>query len=190
MKAWDGALASATAVQVTVQVAAVNDGPVVTAGGALAYVENGLGAVVDATVVISDVDDLQLTGAVVMIDSVVEQLGRPTQTVVDARGAPRYRGEVEPLDPIAGHIPGALNRPFTDNFTAEGLFKSPDVLRAEWDRVLSGRSASSVVHHCGSGVSAVPNILAMEIAGLNGSALFAGSWSEWVADPQRPVAKG
>ena len=75
----------------------------------------------------------------VFTDQVVADLGRPTQTVVDARGAPRYRGEVEPLDPIAGHIPGALNRPFTDNFTPESFFKSPEVLKAEWDKVLAGR---------------------------------------------------
>jgi thiosulfate/3-mercaptopyruvate sulfurtransferase len=126
----------------------------------------------------------------VMIDSVVEQLGRPAQTLVDARGAPRYRGEVEPLDPIAGHIPGALNRPFTDNFTPEGFFKSADVLKAEWDKVLSGRSASTVVHHCGSGVSAVPNLIAMELAGYGPTALYAGSWSEWSRTTGLPYAKG
>jgi thiosulfate/3-mercaptopyruvate sulfurtransferase len=126
----------------------------------------------------------------VMIDSVVEQLGRPTQTVIDARGAPRYRGEVEPLDPIAGHIPGALNRPFTDNFTHEGFFKSADVLKAEWDSVLAGRSPSTVVHHCGSGVSAVPNLIAMELAGFGPTALYAGSWSEWSRTAGLPWAKG
>ena len=126
----------------------------------------------------------------VMIDSVVAQLGRPAQTVVDARGAPRYRGEVEPLDPIAGHIPGALNRPFTDNFTADGFFKSPNVLKAEWEQVLSGRSASTVVHHCGSGVSAVPNLIAMELAGFGPTALYAGSWSEWSRTDGLPCAKG
>ena len=126
----------------------------------------------------------------VFTDQVVANLGRPAQTVVDARGAPRYRGEVEPLDPIAGHIPGALNRPFTDNFTAEGFFKSPDVLRAEWDQILSGRSASTVVHHCGSGVSAVPNLIAMELAGFGPTALYAGSWSEWSRTPGLPCAKG
>lgn len=126
----------------------------------------------------------------VMIDSVVAQLGRPAQTVVDARGAPRYRGEVEPMDPIAGHIPGALNRPFTDNFTPDGFFKSPEVLQAEWAQVLSGRSASTVVHHCGSGVSAVPNLIAMELAGFGTTALFAGSWSEWSRTAGLPCAKG
>ena len=126
----------------------------------------------------------------VFTDQVVADLGRPAQTVVDARGAPRYRGEVEPLDPIAGHIPGALNRPFTDNFTPEGLFKSADVLKTEWDSVLAGRSASTVVHHCGSGVSAVPNLIAMELAGYGPTALYAGSWSEWSRTTGLPCAKG
>ncbi|MEY4732228.1 MAG: 3-mercaptopyruvate sulfurtransferase [Pseudomonadota bacterium] len=126
----------------------------------------------------------------VFTDQVVADLGRPAQTVVDARGAPRYRGEVEPLDPIAGHIPGALNRPFTDNFTPEGFFKSADVLKAEWDSVLAGRSASTVVHHCGSGVSAVPNLIAMELAGYGPTALYAGSWSEWSRTAGLPCAKG
>jgi len=126
----------------------------------------------------------------VLTESVVAQLGRPDQTVVDARGAPRYRGEVEPLDPIAGHIPGALNRPFTDNFTADGHFKSAEVLQAEWAQVLAGRPASTVVHHCGSGVSAVPNLIAMELAGFGPTALYAGSWSEWSRTPGLPCAKG
>ena len=126
----------------------------------------------------------------VFTDQVVADLGRPAQTVIDARGAPRYRGEVEPLDPIAGHIPGALNRPFTDNFTPEGFFKSADVLKTEWDSVLAGRSASTVVHHCGSGVSAVPNLIAMELAGFGPTALYAGSWSEWSRTTGLPCAKG
>ncbi len=126
----------------------------------------------------------------VFTDQVVADLGRPAQTVVDARGAPRYRGEVEPLDPIAGHIPGALNRPFTDNFTAEGFFKSPEALKADWDKVVAGRSASTVVHHGGSGVSAVPNLIAMELAGFGPTALYAGSWSEWSRTADLPCAKG
>lgn len=117
-------------------------------------------------------------------------LGRPGQTIVDARGAPRYRGEVEPLDPVAGHIPGALNRPFTENIGADGRFKPAAQLRAEFDALLAGRDPAAVVHQCGSGVSATPNVLAMEIAGLGQPALYAGSWSEWCSDPSRPVEKG
>jgi thiosulfate/3-mercaptopyruvate sulfurtransferase len=112
------------------------------------------------------------------------------QTLIDARATPRYRGELEPLDPVAGHIPGALNRPFGQNLTPEGRFKGPEQLRAEFERLLAGRDPASVVHHCGSGVSAVPNVLAMELAGYAPTALYAGSWSEWCRDPRRPVAKG
>jgi thiosulfate/3-mercaptopyruvate sulfurtransferase len=128
--------------------------------------------------------------ALATVETVAAQLGRSTQTLIDARGAPRFKGDVEPLDPAAGHIPGALNRPFTDNMTADGHFKPAEVLRAEFDALLGQRDPATVVHHCGSGVSAVPNIVAMEIAGLGRTALFAGSWSEWCSDPQRPVAKG
>ena len=112
------------------------------------------------------------------------------QTVLDARGAPRFRGEVEPLDPVAGHIPGALNRPFTSNLTADGKFKSAEVLRTEFLNLLGTRDPETVVHHCGSGVSAIPNVLAMEVAGLGRTALYAGSWSDWCSDPSRPVARG
>ncbi len=118
------------------------------------------------------------------------RLRQPAQTVVDARGAPRYRGEVEPLDPIAGHIPGALNRPFNENFGPDGRFKSADQLRAEWLAVLGSRAPESVVHQCGSGVSAVPNLIAMELAGLGATALYAGSWSEWSRTPGLPCEKG
>ena len=126
----------------------------------------------------------------VLTDAVSAALGQPTQTVVDARAGARYRGEVEPLDPVAGHIPGALNRPFTDNFTEDGRFKSPEQLQVEWTQVLAGRPASSVVHHCGSGVTAVPNLLAMELAGFGPTALYAGSSSEWCRTPGLPCAKG
>ena len=112
------------------------------------------------------------------------------QTVIDARAGARYRGEVEPLDPVAGHIPGALNRPFAENIGADGRFKPAAVLRAEFEALLGDRSPATVVHQCGSGVSAVPNLLAMEVAGLGPTGLFAGSWSEWCSDPARPVEKG
>ena len=118
------------------------------------------------------------------------QVGHADLTLIDARGAARYRGEMEPIDPVAGHIPGALNRPFTDNLDANGFFKTPEVLRAEFDKVLAGRNPATVVHHCGSGVSAVPNILAMELAGLGITRLYPGSWSEWCNTPGLPCAKG
>lgn len=118
------------------------------------------------------------------------RLGKAAQTLIDARATPRYRGEVEPLDPVAGHIPGALNRPFGQNLGADGRFKPAEQLRREFDELLSGRDPAGVVHHCGSGVSAVPNVLAMELAGYAPTALYAGSWSEWCRDPKRPVSKG
>ena len=121
---------------------------------------------------------------------VLAHLHQPGQTLVDARAPARFRGDTEPLDPVAGHIPGALNRPFACNFAPDGRFKHPEVLRAEFEALLAGRAPASVVHHCGSGVTANPNLLAMELAGLGQSALFAGSWSEWVSDPARPVARG
>lgn len=126
----------------------------------------------------------------VLADEVLSALGRPQQTLIDARAAARYRGEVEPLDPVAGHIPGALNRAFGDNIDAQGLFKPAEQLRREFTALLGSRDPSSVVHHCGSGVSAVPNLIAMAVAGLGTTGLFAGSWSEWCADPARPVARG
>ncbi|MGB4362029.1 MAG: sulfurtransferase [Rhodoferax sp.] len=122
-------------------------------------------------------------------ETVLHQLGRRDQTILDARAAPRFRGEVEPLDPVAGHIPGALNRLFSDNIGPDGRFKPAAQLRAEFDALLAGRDPASVVHHCGSGVSALPNLIAMEVAGLGRAALYAGSWSEWCSDRSRPVAQ-
>lgn len=108
--------------------------------------------------------------------------------LLDARGAARYRGEVEPIDRVAGHVPGALNRPFNDNLDADGRFKSPERLREEFMSLLEGRDAQDVIHMCGSGVTAAHNLLAMEVAGLHGSRLFAPSWSGWISDPSRPIA--
>ncbi len=122
-------------------------------------------------------------------DDVLRGLGG-AQTIVDARATPRFKGEVEPLDPVAGHIPGALNRPFASNLGADGRFKPVAQLRQEFEQLLAGRDPATVVHHCGSGVSAVPNVIAMELAGLGQPALYAGSWSEWCSDPKRPVEKG
>ncbi|MEO6075202.1 MAG: sulfurtransferase [Dokdonella sp.] len=110
--------------------------------------------------------------------------------LIDARAAPRYRGEVEPIDKVAGHVPGALNRPFSANLSDDGLFKNPSPLRDEWLAIIGGRDAGDVVHMCGSGVTACHNLLAMEHAGIHGSRLYAPSWSGWISDPDRPVAKG
>ncbi|MGH6638532.1 MAG: sulfurtransferase [Polaromonas sp.] len=122
--------------------------------------------------------------------TVADRLGRPAQTLIDARATPRFKGEVEPLDPVAGHIPGALNRPFSQNLGPDGKFKPAAQLKAEFEALLGARDPATVVHHCGSGVSALPNLIAMEVAGLGRAALYAGSWSDWCSDPDRPVAQG
>lgn len=109
--------------------------------------------------------------------------------LLDARGEARYQGRQEPLDAVAGHIPGALNRPFSSNLD-EGRFKPATRLRAEFETLLAGRRPEQVVHMCGSGVSAAHNILAMDHAGLTGSRLYAPSWSGWIIDSARPVARG
>jgi thiosulfate/3-mercaptopyruvate sulfurtransferase len=111
-----------------------------------------------------------------------------TIRLIDARAPERFRGEVEPLDTRAGHIPGALNRFFKDNLGPDGRFKPAAQLREEFAAFAAGPHA--VVHQCGSGVTACHNLLAMEQAGLGGSKLYPGSWSEWSSDPARPVAKG
>lgn len=110
--------------------------------------------------------------------------------LLDARGGPRYRGEIEPLDRLPGHVPGALNRPFSDNLDAEGCFKSGQQLADDYLALIGGHRADSVVHMCGSGVSACHNLLAMEHAGLHGSRMFTPSWSGWISDPARPVRTG
>ncbi|PLZ00978.1 sulfurtransferase [Burkholderia sp. WAC0059] len=122
--------------------------------------------------------------------AVERNLATRERVVVDARAADRYRGENETIDPVGGHIPGALNRFFKDNLGADGRFKSAHTLRDEFGAVLSGTAPEHVVLQCGSGVTACHNALAMEIAGLHGAALYPGSWSEWCANPARPVATG
>lgn len=122
-------------------------------------------------------------------DHVMARLETPHMHLVDARGADRFRGENETIDPVAGHIPGAVNRCFRDNLQPDGRFKPAAVLRAEWLALLAGTPPADVVHQCGSGVSACLNLVAMEIAGLPGSRLYPGSWSEWCADRGRPVAR-
>jgi thiosulfate/3-mercaptopyruvate sulfurtransferase len=119
-------------------------------------------------------------------DALLASLGQVT--VVDARAPERFRGDSEPLDSRAGHIPGAHNRFFKDNLGADGCFLAPDVLRARFTSL--GVVPALIVHQCGSGVTACHNLLAMEHAGLGGASLYPGSWSEWSADPSRPVAQG
>jgi len=111
-------------------------------------------------------------------------------TILDARAADRFRGENETLDVRAGHIPGALNRPFAKNLDALGRFKRPEALKAEFEALLGEVRGRGIVHSCGSGVTACHNYFAMELAGLVGTRVYPGSWSEWIRDPGRPIATG
>ena len=110
--------------------------------------------------------------------------------LVDARAKERYAGHVEPLDSVAGHIPGAVNHPFTANLDADGRFLPAEELERRWRQLLAGKRPEQVIAMCGSGVTACHNLLSLEIAGLTGAKLYAGSWSEWIRDPARPVARG
>jgi len=122
------------------------------------------------------------------VDGVLANISSKKMLVVDARAADRYRGENETIDAVGGHIPGAGNRFFKDNLDADGRFKPATTLRAEWSAVLD--NAQMAIMQCGSGVTACHNLLALEVAGLPGASLYPGSWSEWSADPARPVAIG
>ncbi|HET9485548.1 MAG TPA: sulfurtransferase [Xanthomonadales bacterium] len=129
-------------------------------------------------------------GAIETSEGVRDKLASGAIALVDARGAARFRGENETIDPVAGHVPGALNRPFLDNLDAGGRFKPAGVLRDELRAVIGPRDPREVVLMCGSGVTACHDLLAMEHAGLAGARVYAGSWSEWITDPERPVARG
>ena len=118
------------------------------------------------------------------------RIGTADACVIDARAPERYNGSTEPIDPVAGHIPGARNRFWKHNIAPDGRFKTATQLQDEWQRLLAGLAPAQVMHQCGSGVTACHNLLAMEIAGLAGGTLYPGSWSEWCADPARPVRTG
>ena len=124
------------------------------------------------------------------VHDVLQSLDSHDRMLIDARTAERYRGEQEPIDPVAGHIPGAYNRPWQQNLNPDQTFKSAHELRSEFDALLASRTPDQITHQCGSGVTACHSVFAMELAGLPGSALYGGSWSEWIADPARPVATG
>lgn len=128
--------------------------------------------------------------AALAVDVAFVERHREELVLVDARAAARFRGEQEPIDPVAGRIPGARNRFCTENLAADGRFKRGEVLRGEFSALLGGRAPHEVVHYCGSGVAACHNALAMEAAGLPGSRVYPGSWSEWIADPRRPREAG
>lgn len=129
-------------------------------------------------------------GWVVLADEIQSRwISAPDRVIIDARAPERYRGEVEPIDPVAGHIPGAVNQPYKANVEASGRFLAPEVLRARYAELLAGRSPEQAVTYCGSGVSGAHDVLAMTIAGLSGAKLYPGSWSEWVSDGGRPVER-
>lgn len=113
----------------------------------------------------------------------------PAWRLLDVRAPARFRGEEEPIDPVAGHIPGALNAPFAENLTVDGRFRSPQELRARFEALLGPVPPERVVCYCGSGVTAAHTLLAMSYAGLQGARLYAGSWSEWITDPARPIER-
>lgn len=119
-----------------------------------------------------------------------QRLGQPTLTLLDARAQPRFRGEVEPIDPVAGHIPGAQCAAFSENLGSDGRFLPAEQLKQRFAAKLGDRSPSELVAYCGSGVTACHNLFALCLAGYPLASLYAGSWSEWIADPKRAVAKG
>jgi thiosulfate/3-mercaptopyruvate sulfurtransferase len=136
--------------------------------------------------------DFPARGVPATVDAaaVAASLATRSLLLIDGRARERYRGDVEPFDPVAGHIPGAVNRPFPENLDADGRFKTAARLAAEFGALTAGHGAGAVVHYCGSGISACHNLLAMTHAGLAPTRLYPGSWSEWCADPARPVARG
>jgi thiosulfate/3-mercaptopyruvate sulfurtransferase len=134
--------------------------------------------------------DVERVAPTVSASGVVASLPRHTLVLIDARAAERYRGDTEPMDPVAGHIPGAINRPYARNLKPDGTFRPAAELRSDFESMLHGRAVDDVVHYCGSGVTACHNVLAMAIAGYPLTRVYPGSWSEWVSDRARPVATG
>jgi thiosulfate/3-mercaptopyruvate sulfurtransferase len=167
-----------------------HDAVAVLDGGFAAWTREGRPVTTDVPRVTPAAFVARPSPATIDARAVAASLASSAHVLVDARARERYRGDVEPLDPVAGHIPGALNRPYSDNVDAEGRFKSVDALAEDFDALLAGRAPQDVVHYCGSGVTACHNVLAMTHAGLPGARLYPGSWSEWCSDPQRPVARG
>jgi thiosulfate/3-mercaptopyruvate sulfurtransferase len=130
------------------------------------------------------------TAAVIETAEIERRLSDPAFLLIDARAGERFAGTVEPIDAVAGHIKGAVNHPFSANLGADGRFLPAPVLREAWERRLAGRSPTQVAAMCGSGVTACHNLLSLEVAGFPGAKLYAGSWSEWIRDPRRPIAQG
>lgn len=167
------------------------DGVFILDGGLKAWHAAGLPLSLDAPAItrgsFSGAPDHTL---LVSAEKLQQRLGQPTLTLLDARGLPRFRGEVEPIDPVAGHIPGAQCAAFTDNLDADGRFLPADQLKQRFAAKLGDRSPTELVAYCGSGVTACHNLFALCLAGYPLGSLYAGSWSEWITDPARAVATG
>ena len=165
-----------------------HDAVAVLDGGLPAWLVHGMFVSTEAAPrTLGTLTDRSALVASVNADDILKSLNDASRTIVDARAPDRFRGENETLDPVGGHIPGAKNRFFKDNLQADGRFKSAEQLRSEFSEVI--KNPETAVMQCGSGVTACHNLLALEIAGLTGAALYPGSWSEWCADPARPVAQ-
>jgi thiosulfate/3-mercaptopyruvate sulfurtransferase len=132
----------------------------------------------------------EISGAYVTTGQVQELRNDPRYLILDARSGPRFRGEVEPIDPVAGHIPGAFSVPCEENVTPDGTFRPPEILRRRFEKLMKSIPPENVICYCGSGVTAAHNILAIAHAGLGRPRLYAGSWSEWITDAARPIATG
>jgi thiosulfate/3-mercaptopyruvate sulfurtransferase len=161
-------------------------------GGRKAWVEAGrpMQGGAAAEVAPGDFTAAPPDGWAVTVETVAANIAAPAFIVLDARSAPRFAGEPNPMDPVAGHIPGARNRFYGDNLDADGRFKPAALLAAEFAAVVGDVPAAELVMQCGSGVTACHNLLALEVAGRSGARLYPGSWSEWIGDPARPVARG
>ena len=160
-------------------------------GGIAAWTKAGFALDVNGTADRQSSVDAAFDESQIVMTEELQRLMTSSRTLLlDARGAPRYRGVVEPIDRVAGHVPGARNRPFSDNLDASGRFKPATQLQSEFNAILGSHVPRDVVHMCGSGVTACHNLLAMERAGLRGSRIYAPSWSGWIADSRRDVAVG
>lgn len=167
------------------------DGVWLLDGGLKAWKEAGLALTTDAPKQRAGSFSGQADGSLLLSATQLQQrLGASDLTLLDARALPRFRGDVEPLDPVAGHIPGAQCAVFTDNLGADGRFLPTEQLRARFDALRGKRPVESLVAYCGSGVTACHNLFALSLAGYPLAPLYAGSWSEWITDPARPVATG
>jgi len=159
-------------------------------GGLSAWKNAGYPLINDPPTVSPSSFQRRLGARPVDVQFVQSRLRRSDMLLIDARAPERFRGETEPLDPVAGHIPGAVNRPFQSNLDRDGRYKPAAQLRDEFTALLRQRPSGSIVSYCGSGVAACHHLLALEIAGLGGARLYSGSWSEWCSDTSRPVATG